>query len=626
MSRHDESNATRRPSRRPAKPPRSRFAPRLEALEGRALLSTLTVLNTDDSGQGSLRAAIAAASSGDTIVFAKNLQGSTIDLSGQITIAKNLNINGPGASSLSIDGQGVGRVFSIGSGSIVAISGLTIQDGLAPIGGGIDNAGALTLNQVVLANNQAIGGLGGGAIYNEYGAGLAIIDSTVTNNVATAGTGYDVAGGGLLNIGTANVDASTFTGNQAVGGNSLDFIGGSVGGAIDNFGGGHLTVYQSSFSGNLAVAAAGPYFGIGGAIDSNSGFHANRPAAALILSSTFHANVATGGNLSTANGGGIDNAGFGSTMTIQDSQVTANRAVGGGDANAVTALGQGIGGGVMNQSGATLDLIDTCVTGNTAQGGKNARITAANPNSGGALGGGVANLFQAVLHVSGGSISCNSALGGNTNWGNGGNALGGGLENTLSALMTVSGTMIQGNTAVAGAGAPGLSLVPSGIASGGGVDDQSNATATINGCTITGNSAIGGSGGSGGAGLGGGVSVGIDALLGPIFPVTSTLTLTNSTLNANLASGGNGGEGGTGGLGFGGGLYVFSRANTTTVATVTTTSIQFNRAIGGRRGSGGTGGLGVGGGVFSFGASLTLVATPSWNYASTSNKNVFKVP
>src|SRR5262245_19040163 len=46
------------------------FLPRLEPLEDRSLPSTLTVVNNLDSGPGSLRAQIAAAGSGDTIVFA----------------------------------------------------------------------------------------------------------------------------------------------------------------------------------------------------------------------------------------------------------------------------------------------------------------------------------------------------------------------------------------------------------------------------------------------------------------------------------------------------------------------------------------------------------------------------
>ena len=54
---------------------RAIFRPRIEALEDRWLPSTLTVLNNLDSGAGSLRAEIAAAQSGDTILFDKSLVG-----------------------------------------------------------------------------------------------------------------------------------------------------------------------------------------------------------------------------------------------------------------------------------------------------------------------------------------------------------------------------------------------------------------------------------------------------------------------------------------------------------------------------------------------------------------------
>ena len=49
------TSTRRRPTRRPAS------RPRLEALEDRCLPSTFTVLNIDDSGPDSLRAAVAAA-------------------------------------------------------------------------------------------------------------------------------------------------------------------------------------------------------------------------------------------------------------------------------------------------------------------------------------------------------------------------------------------------------------------------------------------------------------------------------------------------------------------------------------------------------------------------------------
>src|SRR5262245_44702289 len=96
---------------------RATFRPRLEALEDRWLPSTLTVLNNLDSGPGSLRAAIAVASSGDTINFANSLKGQTITLtSGQLAITTNLDIEGLGANKPAVSGNGASRVFDIAGG------------------------------------------------------------------------------------------------------------------------------------------------------------------------------------------------------------------------------------------------------------------------------------------------------------------------------------------------------------------------------------------------------------------------------------------------------------------------------------------------------------------------------
>src|SRR3954453_7818984 len=46
------------------------FRPNLDRLEDRCLLATLTVLNNNDSGAGSLRQAILDAQAGDTVDFA----------------------------------------------------------------------------------------------------------------------------------------------------------------------------------------------------------------------------------------------------------------------------------------------------------------------------------------------------------------------------------------------------------------------------------------------------------------------------------------------------------------------------------------------------------------------------
>jgi hypothetical protein len=59
--------------------------------------ATLTVTSPNDSGAGSLRAALAAAASGDTIPFAPALHGRTLLLtSGPLLLSKNLTIQGPG--------------------------------------------------------------------------------------------------------------------------------------------------------------------------------------------------------------------------------------------------------------------------------------------------------------------------------------------------------------------------------------------------------------------------------------------------------------------------------------------------------------------------------------------------
>src|SRR5262245_19007280 len=94
---HNRQPSTSRSSRRAQRSRRQRLAcrPMLAALEDRRLLSTLTVLNNNDSGPGSLRADLAAAQSGDTIRFAGKLAGQTITLTGgELVLDKSLDIEG----------------------------------------------------------------------------------------------------------------------------------------------------------------------------------------------------------------------------------------------------------------------------------------------------------------------------------------------------------------------------------------------------------------------------------------------------------------------------------------------------------------------------------------------------
>ncbi len=191
-------------------------------------LVTKTADTADDvcDNDCSLREAIKAAASGDTIRFAVNLLDQTITLSGQeLVIDKNLTIDGLGASRLAISGNSVSRVFYIQAGRTVSISGVTIKDGrvLVPAsgtgGGGIYNQGNLTLSKVWVTANVVIddGGSGlGGGIMNEEGALLSITNSTISQNrVEDTGRG-GCFGAGIASSGSINLFNVTISNNQAV--------------------------------------------------------------------------------------------------------------------------------------------------------------------------------------------------------------------------------------------------------------------------------------------------------------------------------------------------------------------------------------------------------------------------
>src|SRR5690349_19334587 len=100
----------------------------LETLESRLLMAIIGVTNNDDAAEGSLRAAIDIAEPGDTISLAA-ISGQ-ITLASQLSISKDLTIEGPGTAELTISGDDAVRVFDIWSETNVTISGLTVTHGL----------------------------------------------------------------------------------------------------------------------------------------------------------------------------------------------------------------------------------------------------------------------------------------------------------------------------------------------------------------------------------------------------------------------------------------------------------------------------------------------------------------
>ena len=86
--------------------------------------SPSAITNTNDSGPGLLRQALAVAHDGDRITFA--VSGTITLTSGGLVVTKNVKISGPGANQLSIDGNQGPSVFSVDT--IPTISGLTIRN------------------------------------------------------------------------------------------------------------------------------------------------------------------------------------------------------------------------------------------------------------------------------------------------------------------------------------------------------------------------------------------------------------------------------------------------------------------------------------------------------------------
>ncbi len=476
-----------------------------------------------------------------------------------------------------------------------------------------------------------------------------LTNDVISGNQAVGAVGFTVLGGGLLNLGTASVEACTFSNNQATGGGAFDNLGGSVGGAIDNFGGpqggSNLKVSDSVFDGNQAVAAGGAYyFGLGGAFESDSGLNAYNPAladasTAAFTKCTFVNNVATGGPNAIADGGAIVNEGFGTTLSLTDCTVSGNLAVGGGGDGITTGDSEGNGGGIDNAVGTTLNIVRCTIANNVAQGGDNAVLSDSDPFASVACGGGIENNANSVLNISDSVITGNRAKGGNmtTQPGPGGDALGGGISNSEFAnfndyytvtpplppgTVNMTDCLVADNSAIAGRGGPGVNTnlvnAQGGFAFGGGVDTSHNGSiSNIKDSTIIDNEAAGGAGGSGNNGgdaYGGGLGAGYGILMA--VPEGSQLTVTNSVVASNQAIGGLGGAGANGGDGLGGGLFI----NNTCSASVNASVIALNLALGG---SGGTGGQGIGGGVYNDGTfakdHLTAI---DFNFASYMYDNI----
>src|SRR4029077_20076197 len=144
-------------------------------------------------------------------------------------------------------------------------------------GGGILNAGTLTLSDAVVSENVVVGLPGMGVDVDPFGGGilntgtLSVSHTTFIHNQSLGadgdpgGPGSTGLGGAIMSVGaavapaTATVRFSTFLENQAVGGAAgvgAPFTRAGLGGAIMNDAG-PFTVSHSQFRDNQAVGGAG---------------------------------------------------------------------------------------------------------------------------------------------------------------------------------------------------------------------------------------------------------------------------------------------------------------------------------------------------------------------------------
>ncbi len=217
------------------------------------------VINTNDSGDGSLRQAVLNANSlagDDTITFAGPVfeDAATPDVitltSGQLGITSSLTIKGLGTRVLHLSGNDASRVIFISAGN-VTLEGLTIRNGSVTDedGAGIycASSGGLTIKTCAIRNNLltdtgATADRGAG-VFREAGT-LTIEESTVSGNQAVAGQGAGIA----LNSTIATLTNCTLSGNSALQGGGL-YIRDST-----------ATLVHATVTGNSATADGGGLF------------------------------------------------------------------------------------------------------------------------------------------------------------------------------------------------------------------------------------------------------------------------------------------------------------------------------------------------------------------------------
>jgi hypothetical protein len=206
-----------------------------------------------------------------------------LDVTDELVIAAPVIVDGAPEPTAIIDGAALDRVFDAQSGAKLTLFGTIVQGGAAKdslgLGGGVRNAGELTVQESVVRANSAT-----------------------------------VSGGGVANLGTGTFSRITIRGNNAT----------ANGGGIYNAPSGNATIGLSTVSANSAGA-----FGGGVANDGFVDIGQSGSGVLTIKQTIISAN-------SGLSGGGINNAG---TITVSATTISGNSGVGIGNAGNDTIPG-----------------------------------------------------------------------------------------------------------------------------------------------------------------------------------------------------------------------------------------------------------------------------------------------
>ena len=304
--------------------------PGLLGLASSALAATLNVTNAGDSGPGSLRAAITAANSGDTIAFDSGTfpaNGGTIIAltSGRLAVTKDLTISGPGAGGLTISDStdGIFSVTGTNSANVtVAMSGLTLANGNGASGTSNGNGGGifaynanLALSGCVFSGDTANGG--GGAV-GSTSSTVSLTGCTLSGNTAGAGGAVSSTNS------TVSLTGCTLSGNTAGAGGAISSTNSTAGVSSA------VSLTNCTLVGNSTSVAGGPGGGI-----YNSG------SQLTLTNCTLVGNTARSSQTASGQGGGLYNTG---TTSVRSSILNGNTAAGGGPDvfGAVTSGGSNI--------------------------------------------------------------------------------------------------------------------------------------------------------------------------------------------------------------------------------------------------------------------------------------------